>query len=151
VSNELASAGYIVELYNDIEGLNGYISQYKNIIIEFESKYMNENTGQSIDLKKIGSEEKERLLKIVPPIRHLIISINLKMNALKRRIVTFKELEEPEFKKKYELVINSPSPTFANAYDVTQKYNEVFVDGIIDSLLIQAQTIYSGANLTNAR
>lgn len=150
MSNEYAAAGYIVELYQDIEALNGYVAQYKNIIIEIETRYSEPGKEKNIDLKKLDQSETKALLTIIPAIRILVINIQIKMNALGRRIKSFTELKNENFMEKFNSILNKPSPSFSDVYEISSIYNEVFVEGIIDNLLIQAQQIYQGSALYGA-
>lgn len=137
MNNEQASAGYIVELYYDLENLNRIIAKYKNKLVELNHRY---------DLKqeslKLDETDSQLLQVMVEAIRYLINSISIKFYALSHRIESLKSIDNEANNQIYNEINNSKLPSFDKILFLTKEYNKAFVTGFVDGLLIQAQAVY---------
>ena len=131
-----ATAGYIVNFYQAIEGLNVYVSQYIDMSVRMSSKYENS------DDEAITEPERNEMMTMTQTLRTLIFQLNIKAKAMAKKIDAFKK-SEAKIKKVYDKLIEAPAFKRADLEEFAQLINEAFMEGISYDTLGQLADIYS--------
>ena len=80
---KIAGASYILQFYREVEALTHNMAQYKNVMIELETKY--------IGGAKPEEAEKNIMTQTIQTVRYSVIKTFVRYQAIKRTIKVLKK------------------------------------------------------------
>jgi hypothetical protein len=143
VENQIATSGYIIDFYNNIEALIIEAANYYNVIVENAGKKKSQKDGYQLD-----DGDKLVLNQIYQRLRILVFKIYTKSEALKDKFPAVAEYAV-KMKDAYTYFKDNPYPEVEKVTAYTIEANRFFVTGIMAEMLIQSEALLKGLTSTN--
>lgn len=140
---ELAGASYVMSFLNDVENLTNAYAGYLNILVRIQDKYGMKDPEDPKKRKpalKIDQDDENALLSIAEGMRMWIARCYVKARTLEVKIPAMKSGER--LKALYEQAISTSVITKETAEGFVMEVNSLFVEGILQDLLLKSQDVY---------
>lgn len=139
--NSQVSSEYIRLFFNDIEQLNDFTATYKNVLVEVKSRIDADDIQKSAS--KVDTEEKKRLWFQAQYVRYLITRIDLKLNALSKKVPELKDLDFAMINQLRDNIREATLPDFKEVEKYAGEINGIFVTSFASKYLEGAAEGYS--------